>query len=162
MNSSQRVANRSDTESPDSSRRLAADSSNTKPSIFFGMMGTPFQSETVTSLFRMVDSALSKGHRVTVWNCGYATGLSQSSLIRPPDSFATAETVGGNPTTAEVIQALMRKYGGDGRLDWLVCRYCMEERGATQQIPEAKIKIPFTFQHYLSKADVSLVLGVKS
>jgi hypothetical protein len=138
------------------------ESSTTKPSIFFGMMGTPFQSETVTSLFRMVESALSKGHRVTVWNCGHATGLSQSSLVRPRDSFARTETAGANPTTAEMIQALMRRYGHDGLLDWLVCRYCMEERGTTQQIPEAKVKIPFTFQHYLSEADFSLVLGVKS
>jgi hypothetical protein len=134
-----------------------------KPSLFFGMMGTPFQTETTTSLFRMVESALAKGHRVTVWNCGYATGLSQSSLVRPRDSFAAPEDQTHNPTTAELIQGLMRRYGGGGqKLDWLVCRYCMEERGATQQIPEAKVKIPFTFQHYLSEADVSLVLGVKS
>ncbi|WP_345812302.1 hypothetical protein AAGS40_15030 [Paraburkholderia sp. PREW-6R] len=157
-----------------SGQRVAAPNTptppTTKPSLFFGMMGTPFQSETVTSLFRMVDSALSRGHRVTVWNCGYATGLSQASLVRPPDSFASADadthSVTGDtahhPTTAEMIQALMRRYGPTGRFDWLVCRYCMEERGATQQIPEAKVKIPFTFQHYLSEADVSLVLGVKS
>lgn len=152
----------SDTEPSASPSRTAGESPKTKPSIFFGMMGTPFQSETVTSLFRMVESALSKGHHVTVWNCGYATGLSQSSLVRPRDSFARTETVSANPTTTEMIQALMRRYGQEGLLDWLVCRYCMEERGTTQQIPEAKVKIPFTFQHYLSEADFSLVLGVKS
>ena len=57
-------------------------------SVFFGMMGTPFRSETVTSLFRMVDAALRQGRHVTVWNCGHATGLSQISLCRPPDLFA--------------------------------------------------------------------------
>ena len=48
------------------------------------------------------------------------------------------------------------------RLKWFVCRYCMEERGAVHQIEEVSIKIPFTFQHYLNKADVPIVLGVKS
>lgn len=132
------------------------------PSFFFGMMGTPFQTDTVTSLFRMVESALEQGHPVTVWNCGHATGLSQVTLARPPDFFAGKEAGDVTPTTAELIQALHRRYHASGRLEWLVCRYCMEERGTTAQIPEAKVKIPFSFQHYLSAADVSLVLGVKS
>lgn len=133
------------------------------PSFFFGMMGTPFQTDTVTSLFRMVESALEQGHAVTVWNCGHATGLSQVTLARPRDFFAGKDDAAqANPTTAELIQALHRRYEGSGRLEWLVCRYCMEERGTTAQIPEARVKIPFSFQHYLSAADVSLVLGVKS
>lgn len=133
-----------------------------KPSFFFGMMGTPFQSETTTSLFRMVEGALCQGHKVTVWNCGHATGLSQSTLVRPRDFLLPKSEPASNHSTAELIQALFRKHGQDGRLEWLVCRYCMEERGATNQIPEAKVKIPYTFQHYLSAAEVSLVLGVKS
>lgn len=127
-------------------------------SIFFGMMGTPFQSETVTSLFRMVDAALRQQRNVTVWTCGHATGLSQTSMVRPPDLFLPDQAAG--PTTADLIRSLMRKH--PGRLDWLVCRYCMEERGNTQQIAEASIKIPFSFQHYLSAADIALVLGVKA
>lgn len=129
---------------------------------FFGMMGTPFQNDTVTSLLRMVESALAGGHRVTVWNCGHATGLSQSTLLRPRDFFAPKGSAAFNPSTAELIQALFRRYSGQDQLEWLVCRYCMEERGTTAQIPEARVKIPFSFQHYLSSADVSLVLGVKS
>lgn len=131
-------------------------------SFFFGMMGTPFQSDTVTSLFRMVESALAAGHAVTVWNCGHATGLSQSTLLRPKDFFAGKDEATFNPDTAQLIQGLFRRYSGRDQLQWLVCRYCMEERGATAQIAEAKVKIPFSFQHYLSAADVSLVLGVKS
>ncbi|MDC8758936.1 DsrE family protein [Janthinobacterium fluminis] len=132
-----------------------------KPSFFFGMMGAPFQSDTVTSLFRMVESALSQGHNVTVWNCGYATGLSQTTLVRPRDFFAPPDSAASNPNTAEMVQALFRRYPDEGRFEWLVCRYCMEERGTVHQIEQAKVKIPFSFQHYLSAADVSLVLGVK-
>jgi sulfur relay (sulfurtransferase) complex TusBCD TusD component (DsrE family) len=127
-------------------------------SVFFGMMGTPFRSETVTSLFRMVDAALRQGRHVTVWNCGHATGLSQISLCRPPDLFAPDAPAG--TTTATLVQTLKRRYGD--QLEWLVCRYCMEERGNTQQIAEAMVKIPFSFQHYLSAADSAMVLGVKS
>lgn len=132
-----------------------------KASFFFGMMGAPFQSETVTSLFRMVESALAQGHKVTVWNCGFATGLSQSTLVRPRDFFAPKDQQVQNPNTAEMIQALFRRYDKGEQVEWLVCRYCMEERGTVHQIPQAKVMIPFSFQTCLSAADVSLVLGVK-
>ena len=139
--------------------RALADASGAR-SVFFGGMGTPFQSELTTTLFRMVQSALEMDHQVTVWTCGYATNLTQRSLVRPKDSFAAKDAPGTNDlSTAQVVQALMRKHSD--KLDWYVCRYCMEERGATQQIDEVQVKIPFTFQHYLSAADVSLVLGVK-
>ncbi len=132
---------------------------STRASYFFGMMGTPFQSETVTSLFRLTEAALAGGHPVTVWTCGHATGLSLTSLVRPRDPLLPAGPAAHGATTAQMIQALLRRYGS--QLEWLVCRYCMEERGNTQQIAEARVKIPFSFQHYLSAADVSLVLGVK-
>ena len=132
-----------------------------KRSFFFGMVGTPSQSETVTSLFRMVESALRQGHVVTVWNCGHATGLSQTTLVRPRDYFAPKDREDFNPSTAEIIQALFRYYGSE-QLQWLVCRYCAEESGSVDHIHEAQVKIPFSFQYYLSAADVSLVLGIKS
>lgn len=125
------------------------------------MVGTPSQTETVTSLFRMTESALAQGHEVTVWNCGHATGMSQTTLIRPRDYFAPKSREDFNPSTAEMIQALFRRYGKD-KLQWLVCRYCAEECGAVAHIAQAQIKIPFSFQYYLSAAQVSLVLGVKS
>lgn len=140
------------------------------PSFFFGMMGTPFQNDGVTTLFRMVETALARGHHVTVWTCGHATGLSQRSLVRPPDYFSRTgesdefgeEEAAPLMNTAEMIEALFRVYGKDDRLEWFVCRYCMEERGTTQQIEQVRVRIPFTFQHYLSAADVSIVMGVKS
>jgi hypothetical protein len=131
-------------------------------SFFFGLMGTPYQSDLTTSLMRMVHEALTQGHDVVVWTCGYGTMLTQRTLIRPPDPLlGPSESADRhNPTTAAMVQGLIDFSGG--RLQWFVCRYCMEERGASNQIEEVTVKIPFTFQHYLNKADVPLVLGVKS
>ena len=142
----------------DAARTVAAPQPASR--FFFGMVGTPSQTETVTSLFRMTESALSQGHEVTVWTCGHATGLSQTTLVRPRDYFAPKEREDFNPDTGEMIQALFRRHGT--RLQWLVCRYCTEECGAVQHIPEVQVKIPFSFQYYLSAAEVSLVMGVKS
>jgi hypothetical protein len=128
-------------------------------SLFLGVMGTPYQSELATSLFRMVHESLDQGMKVVVWTCGYATMLTQNTLVRPKDLFEPSAR-GPNPSTSEMARALLEY--SQGRLQWYVCRYCMEERGASQQIEEVQIKIPFSFYHYLNEAETSLVMGVKS
>jgi sulfur relay (sulfurtransferase) complex TusBCD TusD component (DsrE family) len=134
---------------------------NSKKSIFLGVMGTPFQSDLITSLFRLVHESLHQGHEVTVWCCGYATTLTQSTLQRQMDIFS--ELDGNNakyPSTAELVREAVKASKGD--LKWYICDYCMKERGAIHQIDEVYIKVPFSFYHYLDRADVSVVLGVKS
>lgn len=131
-------------------------------SLFIGLMGTPYQSDITTSLFRLTEATLSHGHRVTVWTCGYGTMLTQSTLIRPEDAIAPkgASDTLVHMTTAALVQSLFRAY--PDQLRWYVCRYCMEERGAVAQIPEIEIQIPYSFNTYLTMADQGLVLGTKS
>lgn len=143
------------------SRAAAGDTHAVPLSLFIGLMGTPYQSDLTTSLFRLTDEALRQGHQVTVWTCGYGTGLTQSTLVRPPDALAPAEAAEvAHPSTADLVQGLFRTY--PEQLRWYVCRYCMEERGAVAQIPQVEIKIPYSFNTYLTLADQGLVLGVKS
>jgi sulfur relay (sulfurtransferase) complex TusBCD TusD component (DsrE family) len=130
-------------------------------SLFIGLMGTPYQSDLTTSCFRLTEEALRQGNQVVVWTCGYGTMLTQSTLVRPLDVLAQDENANEqHPSTAELVRALFRAY--PTQLRWYVCLYCMEERGAVAQISEVEIKIPFSFNTYLTVADQGLVLGVKS
>lgn len=134
---------------------------NRRRSLFIGLMGSPYQSDLTTSLFRLTEEALGQGHQVVVWTCGYGTMLTQSTLVRPPDALAQGDVADvQHPTTAELVQALFRAY--PDRIRWYVCRYCMEERGTVAQIPEVEVQIPYSFNTYLTVADQGLVLGVKS
>ena len=133
-----------------------------KKLIFLGVMGTPYQSELITSLFRIVQEALHQGHEIIVWTCGYATQLTQATVIRRPNMFDRGTALEDTHyfATTELVKSLFDF--GEERLDWYVCNYCSEERGATDQIAEVKVKVPWTFNYYLNLADVSMVLGVKS
>ena len=142
-------------------QQISVDSKKSR-SIFLGVMGAPFQSELCSSVLRMAEEALKQDHTVTVWTCGYATAMTQSSLERDQDIF----TYGGcepqmHPShpVSSVVAGLLKRY--PNRLCWYVCDYCMRERGTTQQMDGVEIKIPYTFNLYLNDADVSLVLGVK-
>jgi hypothetical protein len=127
-------------------------------SLFLGVMD--LSADLETSIFGIAHAALARDHAVTVWTCGWATGLTQSTLVRPLDPLAygrDADCV--YPSTAQVVQSLIRH--SEGRLRWYVCRYCMEEHGAVAQIPDVEIQLPFSFNTYLVLADQSIVMGVK-
>lgn len=131
-------------------------------SIFLGVMGAPYESELCTTLFRLIDAALRQEHPVTVWTCGGATTLTLQTLgdTKPRNFFDLGKEEDTTyPSTAALVKALLAV--SEGRLQWFVCRQCMEERGAGDQIAEVAIKSPFKFLQYRNKADTALILGVK-
>ena len=127
-------------------------------SLFLGLIGAPYESDLLTSAVRIAAEAVRQGHRVTVWACGYATALTLADVgeAKPRDirSWDTR-----TPSPAALATHLVRSC--DGRLDWLVCRYCAQERGTTLQLPGIRIRPPHKFLELATAADTCLVLGVK-
>jgi sulfur relay (sulfurtransferase) complex TusBCD TusD component (DsrE family) len=130
--------------------------------LLFGVMGAPYESELSTSLLRMVSEALDGGYRITVWTCGGATTLTRAALgdVKPKNLL---DLLTGSallyPSTAALIGGMVR--ASAGRLQWLVCRHCAEERGALDQIAEARIQPPLRFAEHLERCDVPVIMGVK-
>lgn len=126
--------------------------------LFLAMIGAPYESDTTTTLLRMADAAVAARHRVSVWTCGFATTLTLATLgdSKPRNLLSWDERF---PSTAALVTALLD--AAAGRLEWLVCRYCMEERGATAQIDGVAVRPPYEFVDRLLAADASLVMGLK-
>lgn len=129
-------------------------------SLFLGLMGSPFDTDWTTTVFRLIEATLKRGKTVCVWTCGNSTAITHTTAIRPADPIhpQAAET-DEVYSLSEMARSLLHRY--PEQLRWCVCKYCMEERGATAQIPEVEILLPFTFNTYLNLANKSLVLGVK-
>ncbi|HZM84358.1 MAG TPA: hypothetical protein VFC19_52225 [Candidatus Limnocylindrales bacterium] len=127
-------------------------------SLFLGLIGSPYESDMFTTASRLVDETVRRRHHVTVWACGYSTALTLRGLgdSRPRNPWSW-DTV--YPSTAAVVQGMLAY--ADGRLEWLVCRFCAEERGSTDQMPGVRIEPPANFQRRALAADVCLMLGVK-
>ncbi len=129
-------------------------------SLFLGLMGSPFDTDWTTTVFRLLDTLLKHRKNVCVWCCGFSTMITQTTATRPPDPIHPhAWDRDKVYSMSEMAQALLHRH--PEQLRWCVCRYCMEERGATAQIPEVEILLPFSFNSYLNQADQSLVLGIK-
>lgn len=126
--------------------------------LFLGLIGAPYASDLVTSAVRIAEEAVRQGHRVTVWTCGYATALS-TAAVGPSAPRNLAAWDATYPSPAALVEHLLA--WADGRLEWLVCRFCAEERGTTEQLAGVRIRPSYEFMVRSDAADVSLVLGVK-
>lgn len=129
-------------------------------SLFLGLMGGPYKNDLTTNFFRLLPVVLEQGCNVTVWTCGNATSITSRLLQRPSDPIHPA---GSSQHCAHSLSAMARAMLAEHpkRLRWLVCQYCMEERGATEQIEGTEIMLPFSFDTYLHQADQALVMGTK-
>lgn len=124
--------------------------------ILFAAIGVPFTSDMSTTLFRLLEAALAQGHQVSVWTCGGATSLTAETLgEHRPRNFLNMER--RYPSTAALAAALLAQ--NLDRLEWFICRHCMEERGTIHQIEQVKIQPPFRFLKYYQQADVCLTMG---
>ncbi|HEY0168573.1 MAG TPA: hypothetical protein VGB75_16130 [Jatrophihabitans sp.] len=127
-------------------------------SLFLGLIGAPYESDQLTTALRIADEAVRQQHRVTVWTCGYATALTTAALGPTRPRNANDWDV-RYPSTAALASGLL-DWAGDS-LDWLVCRYCAEERGTLDQMPGVRVRPPYEFMRRAVAADTSLVFGVK-
>ncbi|KUJ66209.1 hypothetical protein ACZ90_39175 [Streptomyces albus subsp. albus] len=125
--------------------------------VLLAVFGAPHQTELVTTAFRMAQSLLDRGARVAIWTCGDATGLTRASLgdSKPRNVIDWERDF---PSTARIVQDLLADHGD--RLDYYVCRFCSDERGMADQIPQVKRRPPFKFMDHVAAADKALCMGV--
>lgn len=127
-------------------------------SLFLGLIGAPYESDLFTTTVRIAEEAVRQQHQVTVWTCGFATALTAADAgDRKPRNTVSWDTV--YPSPAALATHLLDWAGG--RLAWLICRYCAEERATMDQMPGVRIRPPYEFVRRAMEADVSLVLGTK-
>lgn len=127
-------------------------------SLFLALIGPPYESDQLTTALRIVDEAVRQEHQVTMWTCGFSTGLTAAALgpTRPRNAARWDEPY---PSTSALVTGLL-EWGGE-HLSWLVCRYCAEERGTLDQMPGVRVRPPYEFMRRAIAADSSLVFGVK-
>jgi hypothetical protein len=122
------------------------------------LIGPPYESDLLTTTVRLAEEAVRQEHLVTVWTCGYATALT-TAAVGPtlPRNLTMWDTA--FPSPAALAAHLLD--WAQGRLSWLVCRYCAQERGTLDQMRGVRVRPPYEFVQRAKAADVHLVLGTK-
>jgi sulfur relay (sulfurtransferase) complex TusBCD TusD component (DsrE family) len=121
------------------------------------LMGSPHESDRTTSALRLVQALLEKGRSVQVWTCGNATLLTQNALGEDkPRNLANWN--GEYPSTAALVKDMLETF--PGRLYWYGCRFCSDDRGAADHLPQVVMRPPSGYGANVAAAGRTLLVGV--
>lgn len=124
--------------------------------ILLTLMGSPHDGDRTTSALRLTQALLDRGGTVQVWTCGYATMLTQRGLgENKPRNLADWEGV--YPSTAALAEELLTSF--PERLYWYGCRFCSDDRGAVDHLPQVVLRPPADYAGNVAAADRVLLIG---
>lgn len=127
------------------------------------IMDPPYESGNSTTALRIIQSALKKGHNVTVFAYEGAVNLTmkgQQPHANPIKGTSVEEEQ--HPTTKDWVAALFRLANQNGvKLDWINCGLCVDERGAGDWIEGPRRGGPKEFLDASLASDATLVIPTK-
>jgi tRNA 2-thiouridine synthesizing protein D len=123
-------------------------------------MDPPYETETTTTAFRIIDTALQQGHTVRVFAYEGAVSLTMADQAPHPNPVkGTSVEEQHHPTTKDWVAALFRAAGG--RLEWVNCGLCVDERGAGNWIDGPRRGGPKDFVDWVEGSDQTLVIPTR-
>lgn len=135
----------------------------TKKTLAIALMDPPYESENLTTAFRILDAAVRRGYDVNVFAYEGASGLAfvrQAAHPNPVHGKDLAEE--NHPTTKDQVAALVAAAGKNGgKIDWVNCGMCVDERGVNEFVPGTRRGSPADFHAFAEASDNVLVIPTK-
>ena len=126
------------------------------------LMDPPYESENLTTAFRILAAAARRGHKINVFAYEGAAGLAfarQAAHPNPVHGKNLAEE--NHPTTKDQVVALMAlAEQNGGKVDWVNCGMCVDERGVGE-FAAGRRGSPADFHAFYETADNVLAIPVK-
>lgn len=120
------------------------------------LMDSPYESGTTTTAMRIVDAAVRKGHTVNVFAYEGAVSLTMKEQKAHPNPVkGTSVEEQKHPTTANFVAGLL----ATGKVDWINCGMCVDERGAGNWIEGARRGGPADLLKWANDSTNTLIMG---
>ncbi len=121
------------------------------------IMDPPYESERTTTAFRLIDAALARGHSVRVFAYEGAVNLTMAGQAAHPNPLhGTDVDAEMHPTTREWVERLFAVAGG--RLEWVNCGLCVDERGAGDWTNGPRRGGPADFTGWVTDGSATIVI----
>lgn len=128
--------------------------------ITVSLMDPPYETETTTTAFRIIDAAIRKGHKVNVFAYEGAVNLSMADQEPHPNpAHGTSVEEEDHPLSKDWVSALFAAAGD--RLEWINCGLCVDERGAGNWVEGPRRGGPGDFVTWVNESDQTLVVPTK-
>ena len=134
-----------------------------KKTITIAIMDAPYENARSTTTMRLIDLAAKRGYNINVF--AYEGAVLQPFAAQTPH----ANAVHGRSVEEEnhfipkdAIAALMREAEKNGgKIDWVTCGLCVDERGAANAIPGVRRGAPADFWQMAEASDNTLVIATR-
>jgi tRNA 2-thiouridine synthesizing protein D len=129
----------------------------------FALMDAPYESARTATALRLIDIAVRRGYAVNVFAYEGAVLLPFSHQQPHPNAVHGRNVEEENHLlTKDVVAALIAQAAkSGGRLDWVNCGLCVDERGAGEAIDGVRRGSPADFWKMAAASDNTLVIGTR-
>jgi tRNA 2-thiouridine synthesizing protein D len=127
------------------------------------LMDPPYESENLTTAFRLMDALARRGHNINVFGYEGASGLAFTRQAPHPNPVHGKDVAQENhPTTKDQVAALLALAAEKGaKVDWVNCGMCVDERGVGEFVPGTRRGSPADFHAFCEASDNVLVIPTK-
>ena len=134
-----------------------------KKTFTFLLMDAPFETARTTTALRLIDIAARRGHDINVFAYEGAVCLpfaAQKQHANAVHGHDLAQE--DHPLPREWVSAVMEEAARNGgKLDWVNCGLCVDERGALEAVAGVRRGSPADFWQMASASDNVLVIPTK-
>ena len=134
-----------------------------KKTLTFALMDAPFESARSTTAMRLIDIAARRGYDINVFAYEGAVYLPFALQVGHPNAVHGRDVEAeDHPLPKDWIAALMAEATKNGgKIDWVNCGLCVDERGAGESIDGVRRGTPGDFWSFAESSDNTLVIGTR-
>jgi sulfur relay (sulfurtransferase) complex TusBCD TusD component (DsrE family) len=134
-----------------------------KKTLTFVLMDAPYENSRTTSAFRLIDAAVRRGHHVKVFCYEGAVGLSFAKQAPHANAVHGRDAAQeDHPNPKDWVVALMQSAEkSGGKLEWMNCGLCVDERGVGEVVPGVTRGSPVDLWKGAEASDNTLVIATR-
>jgi tRNA 2-thiouridine synthesizing protein D len=126
------------------------------------LMDAPYESENLTTAFRILGAMAQRGHNINVFAYEGASGLAFTRQTPHPNPVHGKNVAEENhPATKDQVMALLAlAEQNGGKVDWVNCGMCVDERGVGEFVAGRRGS-PADFHAFCEASDNVLAIPTK-
>jgi tRNA 2-thiouridine synthesizing protein D len=126
-------------------------------------MDAPFENARTTTALRLIDIAARRGYDINVFAYEGAVYLPFAAQKQHANAVHGHDVVQeDHPLPREWVEAVVQEAAKNGgRVDWVNCGLCVDERGATDAVAGVRRGSPADFWKMTTSSDNTLIIATK-
>jgi tRNA 2-thiouridine synthesizing protein D len=134
-----------------------------KKTLTFALMDAPYENTRSTTALRLINIAAKRGYDINVFAYEGAVFLpfaAQQAHPNPVHGHDVEEE--DHPLPKEWVEAVIKEaLRNGGKVDWVNCGLCVDERGAAESVEGVRRGTPGDFWNMAGSSDNTLVIPTK-